>query len=70
MSECDPKSPYVPSDRAVTDLIQAAAGHPLGIQFLVEGQLCAVATMFGVHAFTVDAARQRLREEGASAARA
>ncbi len=70
MSECDPKAPYVPSDREVAELIAAATSHPLGIQFLLEGQLCAVATMFGVHAFTVDAARQRLRAEGASAARA
>ncbi len=68
MSECDPRSSYVPSDREVTELIAAAANHPLGIQFLLEGQLCAVATMFGVHAFTVDAARQRLLAEGAGLA--
>ncbi len=66
MSDCDPKSPYVPSDREVDELIAAAGAHPLGVQFLLEGQLCAVATLFGVHAFTVDAARARLRAEGAS----
>ncbi len=68
MSDCDPKSAYVPSEEDITDLIAAAARHPLGIQFLVEGQLCAVATMFRVHAFTVDAARTRLRAEGAGVA--
>jgi len=66
MSECDPKSRYIPSEREISELIAAAAGHPLGIQFLLEGQLCAVATMFQVHAFTVDAARERLRTQGAT----
>ena len=60
-------SPYVPSYTPaageVERLIAAAAEHPLGLEFLLEGNLCAVATMFGVHAFTVDAARQRLKEQ-------
>ncbi len=68
MTEFDPRSSYVPSDREIADLIAAAASHPLGIQFLLEGELCAVATMFRVHAFTVDAARERIRAEGASLA--
>lgn len=68
MSEPEPRPTYVPSDREIADLIALAAGHPLGVQFLIEGQLCAVATMFRVHAFTVDAARERLRAEGASVA--
>jgi len=57
---------YVPGDREVDDLIAAATGHPLGLDFLLEGDLCAVATMFRTHAFTVDAARARLRERGAT----
>ncbi len=56
---------YVPTDRDIDDLILAARRHPLGLAFLLEGQLCAVATMFQVHAFTVDAARQRLKEQAA-----
>ncbi len=68
MTDCEKKSVYVPSDREIGELIAAATRHPLGIQFLMEGQLCAVATMFGVHAFTVDAARERIRAEGASLA--
>ena len=68
MSESDLRPAYVPSDREIAELIAAATSHPLGIQFLIEGQLCAVATMFRVHAFTVDAARERLRAEGARVA--
>ncbi len=58
-------STYVPSSREIDALIAAATRHPLGLQFLLEGQLCAVATMFRTHAFTVEAARQRLAESGA-----
>ena len=67
MSEFDPRPSFVPSDRDIADLIAAATSHPLGLQFLLEGELCAVATMFRVHAFTVDAARARLRAEATSA---
>lgn len=68
MSGFDPRPSYVPSDREVADLIAAAASHPLGIEFLLNGELCAVATMFRVHAFTVDAAREKVRVEGVSLA--
>lgn len=35
-------------------------------EHLLEGDLCAVAVTFQAHAFTVDVARQRIREAGAS----
>jgi hypothetical protein len=56
---------YVPSGPEIDALIAAAEKHPLGLQFLLEGDLGAVAISFGAHAFTVDAARQRLRTPGA-----
>jgi hypothetical protein len=52
---------YVPSIPEIEALIAAAEKHPLGVEFLLEGDLGAVAISFGAHAFTVDAARQRLR---------
>ncbi len=55
---------YVPSPRDVDDLIAAAELHPLGLRFLVEGHLGTVAVAFRTHAFTVDAARQRLKDSG------
>ncbi len=62
-----PTPPGTPTDGEVVELIAAAMRHPLGLEFLLDGNLGAVAAIFGVHAFTVDAARQRLREEGAGA---
>jgi hypothetical protein len=59
---------FVPPARDVEELIAAAARHPLGLEFLLEGDLCAVAIMFRTHAFTVDAARELIREQGASLA--
>ena len=56
---------YTPEAGEVERLIRDAGNHPLGLGFLLEGNLCAVATLFGVHAFTVDAARQRLKDQGA-----
>jgi hypothetical protein len=56
--------PYVPGEDEIGALIEKAAAHPLGVRFLVEGHLGSVATMFRTHAFTVDAARERLRREG------
>jgi hypothetical protein len=44
----------------VQDLIVRATAHPLGVSFLLQGAHDAVAATFGVHAFTVDAARERL----------
>ena len=55
------EAPYVPTDRDVDSLIAHAEAHPLGVRFLVEGHLGSVATTFRTHAFTVDAARERLR---------
>ncbi len=57
-----PKEPlsYQPTSAEVGRLIEDARRHPLGIEFLIEGELGAVAVTFGVHAFTVDAARRRL----------
>ncbi len=55
------------SDADVVELIGAATRHPLGLEFLLEGNLGAVAAIFGVHAFTVEAARERLRGDVAGA---
>lgn len=63
-----PDMSHVPTDREINDLIAAATGHPLGLEFLLGGELCAVATMFQAHPSTVDAARVRVRAEGASLA--
>jgi hypothetical protein len=67
-SEPPTASPYTPSYTPAADeverLIRDAGDHPLGLGFLLEGNLCAVATLFRVHAFTVDAARQRLKHQG------
>jgi len=46
----------------VLDLIRRAEAHELGRTFLEKGALGAVAATFGVHAFLVDAARQRIAE--------
>jgi len=48
----------------VEALIAAARQHPLGLEFLLNGDLSAVAATFQAHAFTVDAARQQLKEHG------
>lgn len=44
----------------VEELITTAQNHPLGLEFLLEGDLAAVAAMFEVHAFTIEAARESL----------
>jgi hypothetical protein len=51
---------YVPSANEVESLLEAARQHPLGERLLVEGPLDAVAALFGVHAFVIDAARELL----------
>jgi hypothetical protein len=51
---------YQPASTEVARLIEDARGHPLGLEFLIEGELGSVAVTFGVHAFTVDAARRHL----------
>ena len=56
-------APHLPSADDVEALIATAGRHPLGLEFLLEGDLAAVAITFRTHAFTVDAARQRLRPD-------
>jgi hypothetical protein len=54
----DPEDP-----RLVDQLIARAKKHPLGIEFLASGFLASVAIGLGAHAFTVEAARRRLKRE-------
>ena len=51
---------YQPALAEIDALISTATRHPLGLVFLLDGSLDAVAATFGAHAFTVDAARRRL----------
>jgi hypothetical protein len=51
---------FTPTPTEVSKLIERAQQHPLGVEFLAGGAPDAVAAVFGVHAFLVDAARQRL----------
>lgn len=53
-------SSFVPAKTEVESLIERARTHPMGTDFLVEGSLDAVAATFGVHAFTVERAREHL----------
>ncbi|MCC6741208.1 MAG: hypothetical protein IT452_19360 [Planctomycetia bacterium] len=53
--------------RVVDDLIERAKQHPLGVEFLSSGYIDSVAAGLETHAFTVEAARERLRREGESA---
>ena len=56
-------APYAPTDEEVDRLIARAQAHPLGVRFLLDGHLGSVAVTFETHAFTVDAARDRLARE-------
>lgn len=58
-----PRRARDPEDAAVRELIARAEAHPLGCDFLRRGALDAVAATFGVHAFTVDRARELLQRE-------
>ena len=58
----DCKCHYHPKPEEVADLIARAKAHELGLDFLRNGSQDAVAAMFGVHAFTVDAARRQLEQ--------
>jgi hypothetical protein len=53
---------YRPGETDVLALIRRAAGHELGTRFLLEGAQDAVAAVFQVHAFLVDAARDYLQK--------
>ncbi len=66
-SKPDPPGRYRPTVEDVTVLVRQAASHPLGTQFLAKGAIDAVAATFGVHAFVVDEARRRMREEAVAA---
>lgn len=52
---------YRPTPDEIKGLLRRASGHPLGTEFLLKGDLDAVAATFGAHAFVVDAARDHLR---------
>ncbi len=51
---------FTPSPADVDSLINRAGTHELGVDFLKTGSLDAVAAMFEVHAFVVDAAREKI----------
>jgi hypothetical protein len=55
---------YEPAPGEIETLIAKATDHPLGLEFLLDGDLSAVAVTFRAHAFTVDAARQQLKRHG------
>lgn len=55
-----PAAERQPCDSGVEQLIADARRHPLGVEFLLQGEPGCVAAVFGTHAFAVDAARQRL----------
>ncbi len=55
---------YRPTAKEVDGLVHRASTHPLGTGFLINGALDSVAATFGVHAFVVDEARRRIRDEG------
>ena len=59
-----PETAGDPEDPGLVDqLIARAKKHPLGIEFLANGSLASVAISLGAHAFTVEAARRRLKRE-------
>ena len=51
---------YNASTEEVDALIQRARDHRLGVEFLADGAPDAIAATFQVHAFVVDAAREKL----------
>ena len=52
-----------PTETEIQRLIEHAKSHDLGIEFLLNGSLDAVAATFGVHAFVIDAARDQLTSD-------
>jgi hypothetical protein len=66
-SAADAEFPVTPTMRPASDevasLIAEAGRHPLGLEFLLEGDLAAVAITFRAHVFTVEAARRLLRPD-------
>jgi hypothetical protein len=61
IEQTDPRDP-----RLVDELIARARQDPRGIEFLLRGLLGSVAVVHGAHAFTVEAARAKLRNANAS----
>jgi hypothetical protein len=53
----------IPTETEIQHLIERAKSHDLGIEFLLNGSLDAVAATFNVHAFVIDAARDRLSSD-------
>ncbi len=53
----------IPTETEIQYLIEHAKSHDLGIDFLLNGSLDAVAATFNVHAFVIDAARDRLSSD-------
>ncbi len=51
---------FIPSQVDVDSLISRAGQHELGVDFLKTGSPDAIAAMFEVHAFVVDAAREKI----------
>ena len=51
---------FQPTAADVDALIAQATAHPLGLDYLTQGELGNVAVSFNTHAFTVIAARERL----------
>lgn len=51
---------YQPRPEEVEALITRARDHALGEELLVRGPIDAIAATFGVHAFVVEHARERL----------
>jgi hypothetical protein len=51
-----------PTSDQIAKLIAAARNHPLGTNFLLEGDLCAVAVIFGAHVFTIECVREHWEE--------
>jgi hypothetical protein len=51
---------FQPTDAEISKLIQRASQHAMGTGFLKDGALDAVSATFGVHAFTVEKAREQL----------
>ncbi len=54
--------PYLATPSEIDRLLSRAADHPRGTSFLVNGALDSVAATFGVHAFVVEGARQRVSQ--------
>jgi len=55
---------HAPTAPEVQELLRRAEQHPLGTDYLRHGLLDSVAATFGVHAFVVDSARERLTGRG------